>query len=59
MDKLKPCPFCGEEVSIRETGFGVVKVVECKNCNVRFVFPWNKAENNVELRELWNRRARQ
>lgn len=52
----KPCPFCGKKVTLWDTEFGVVKVIECKNCSVRFVFPWNKAENNVDLSELWNRR---
>lgn len=59
METLKPCPFCGEKVVLWETGYGVVKVIECINCNVRFVFPWSQAENNVELRELWNRRLQQ
>lgn len=59
MESLKPCPFCGEKVILWKTGYGVVKVIECKSCNVRFVFPWSKAENNVELCELWNRRLQQ
>lgn len=56
---LKPCPFCGAKVALWDKNFnyGVVKVIECKNCNVRFVFPWNKAETPVDLCELWNRRA--
>lgn len=53
---LKPCPFCGGNVALWEPGYGVVKVVECKNCNVRFVFPWSKAQYGTELLELWSRR---
>ena len=55
--ELKPCPFCGERVVLWNTGYGVVKVVECKKCKVRFVFSWDKVENNVELAKLWNRRV--
>lgn len=56
MTELKPCPFCGNEVEIWDTGYGVVKVIECKCCNIRFVFPWNKAETMRELAYIWNRR---
>lgn len=55
-NELKPCPFCGNSVELWETGFGVVKVIECKTCNVRFVFPWHK-DTKKELTDAWNRRA--
>ncbi|MDE6454866.1 MAG: Lar family restriction alleviation protein [Dysosmobacter sp.] len=57
MEELKPCPFCGKKVTLWASEFGVVKVIECKECDIRFLFPWNKAETNVVLKELWNRRA--
>lgn len=55
MSELKPCVFCGGDVEIWETGFGVVSVIECRHCKTRFVFPWNR--NGNELFEFWNRRA--
>ena len=48
---LLPCPFCGGNVEVWDTEFGTVKVLECKNCETRFIFPWNK-----EISE-WNKRA--
>lgn len=54
-DELKPCPFCGSPVVLWDTNFGVVKVIECKNCGVRFVFKWSN--DNTDLKELWNKRA--
>lgn len=55
MSDLKPCPFCGGQVTPWDTGFGVVSVVECKTCRTRFVFPWDRKGN--DLFEFWNRRA--
>ncbi len=51
MEKLKPCPFCGGEVSMWPRTFGVVTVFQCEKCKVRIVFPWNKDPGD------WNRRA--
>ena len=48
------CPFCGGPVVRWDTGFGVVQVIECESCHVRFVFPYSKA--GPELLELWNKR---
>ena len=48
---LDGCPFCGAQVEMWDTNFGVVKVFECKNCETRFIFPWYK-----DISE-WNRRA--
>lgn len=53
---LKPCPFCGKSVVVWETAYGVVKVVECKTCSIRFVFPWSKTETGKDLADIWNRR---
>lgn len=54
---LNPCPFCGNSVVVWETGYGVVKVLECKTCDILFVFPWSKAETGKDLADLWNRRT--
>ena len=51
MTGLKPCPFCGGEVTLWNYEFGTVKVFECKACRTRFIFPWNK-----DLSE-WNKRV--
>ena len=40
MDKLKPCPFCGEGVKEWDNSNATtVNVIECTHCKVRFVFP--------------------
>lgn len=39
MDKLKPCPFCGDEVDVLEYDlplpFGKFIRVECRNCGAK------------------------
>ena len=53
MPDLSPCPFCGAKVKLWDyAGFGVVRVIECVTCHVRFVFPWND-----DIAEHWNRRS--
>ena len=54
-EKLKPCPFCGAQVKVWETGFGVVQVISCESCHVRFVFRW--FDSGIELAKHWNRRT--
>lgn len=59
IEKLKPCPFCGEPARIRSeacTGGGVVFYAECGNrlCSVH---PWVSATTPVVAAEIWNRRA--
>lgn len=51
MTGLKPCPFCGGEVTLWNYEFGTVKVFECKACRTRFIFPWDK-----DISE-WNKRV--
>ena len=55
--ELKPCPFCGGEVEVREASFGITGVVTCGNCKTKFVIPWNEAESDHDLAKAWNRRA--
>ena len=55
MEEMK-CPFCDAPVEVWNTGFGVVSVVECKTCQTRFVFPWNR--KGKDLFDFWNRRAK-
>ena len=60
MDKqleLKPCPFCGAEVEMREISFGIVGVITCNTCRTKFLIPWDEAESGKYLAEAWNRRA--
>lgn len=54
-NKLKPCPFCGCEVKIwKNVGYGAVRVIECTNCRIKFVFPYYNTD--FDLAEIWNRR---
>jgi len=55
MDRMDGCPFCGGEVKVWDTGFGVLNIIECTNCHTRFLFPWYE-DGNV-LFEKWNRRV--
>ena len=55
MDELRPCPFCDGPVRVWDTGTGVVSVIECPACQVRFVFPWHRT--GKDLFDFWNRRA--
>lgn len=56
--KLNPCPFCGGQVETLSSHFGVVGVVNCKNCMTKFVLPWNESESPNNLFEAWNQRTR-
>ena len=60
MSKLKPCPFCGNEVEIRRTGLYHWRYAihhktetECVLDTQAFVLPYEK---DVAI-EMWNRRA--
>lgn len=45
MTELKPCPFCGQEVSMKESSrghtsngeFTAMYTVECKDCKIKFI----------------------
>lgn len=59
-EKLKPCPFCGGKVKMRDAindkALGNYFIFSCDNCeaNLNFV---NKSENKLTAIEAWNRRV--
>lgn len=61
MSKLKPCPFCGKEVtvvssSLRQSFLFLHKGL--RNCPFyRFEIEWLTTKTLREATELWNRRA--
>ena len=58
---LKPCPFCGREVTLISTSRTKSFVFSHKglrNCPFyRFEIPWECAKSLKEAVGLWNRRA--
>lgn len=58
MNEIKPCPFCGKRVDVwQNDGYGTVRVIECRDCRVRFVFAHDRSETLQDLAKNWNRRA--
>ena len=60
MDKqLKPCPFCGAEVEMRDcaSNFGTVSVIQCKNEKCKAIFVFDYTKKGVSLYNAWNRRV--
>ena len=55
--KLKPCPFCGGEITKMAVSHGTVGVVFCSQCRTKFVLPWNECETVNDMYEAWNRRC--
>lgn len=53
-NELKPCPFCGGNVTAIETHPGRGEIY-CGRCDV--VMGGNDAKTPEELTEAWNRRA--
>ena len=60
MTKLKPCPFCGKDVTMYSTSRKHAFVVEHKALNdcafYEFDIPWEFGESIKHAAELWNRR---
>lgn len=68
---MKPCPFCGKEVTLNDESYGTGNcgsgkhaVICCKNCSLKMVGPdtsWtNLEDHNKELRAFvsqWNTRV--
>ena len=59
--KLKPCPFCGKEVTVTSSSLNQKFLFLHKglrNCPFyRFDIAWDTAKTLREATELWNRRA--
>lgn len=59
MNELKPCPFCGGEVSIievteRKEGFTEEAFIQCEECGFSIHHKWLSVETLIEY---WNKRA--
>lgn len=61
MEELKPCPFCGSEPEIRQTGRNKIKI-RCRSClmgleqkTLHFSLDWLRDK----LIESWNQRVNQ
>ena len=50
MEKLKPCPFCGDEAEKR---FSMAWLISCSGCAVTM----GRAGSEQAVIEKWNRRA--
>jgi endogenous inhibitor of DNA gyrase (YacG/DUF329 family) len=61
MSELKPCPFCGQEVTLISTSTTksfVISHVGLRNCAFyKFEMPWEVGESLKNATTLWNRRA--
>lgn len=61
MDELKPCPFCGREITVRSSSRSysfVFSHKELRNCPFfKFEIMWQDAKSLKEAVEWWNRRA--
>ena len=61
MDELKPCPFCGGEVEIIDTGLNFWKyAIRHKNICVKCILDtrgFSTEKTKQEVIEAWNRRV--
>ena len=54
MNKLKPCPFCGNNVEMIGVNNGNPFVIWCENCGLEFGI--DKDFYTYQVIEAWNRR---
>lgn len=54
-EKLLPCPFCGEEVELKQGK--AFEWPECNGCKGTGLYTVWKAEERDKAIEAWNRRA--
>lgn len=55
-EKLKPCPFCGEDAAHIETSYFRDTLIYCENCDAYFTVDSYAADEH-DVIEAWNRRA--
>jgi len=58
MNKIKPCPFCGEKVTASKGSIGITAYItffKCHKCGA--VVSFNGAEAKSPVIIQWNRRA--
>ena len=60
-DELKPCPFCGGDVELRDEmdGRDETYVIHCNKCHMNFEkFVWRGYGESTVMKE-WNRRVKE
>lgn len=60
MIELKPCPFCGGQVEMRDVidGHEETFAFHCNSCHIHFTkFDW-VARDRKDVIEEWNRRVK-
>ena len=55
-EKLKPCPFCGEIVKMRNGGIPAKSYIQCLNANCLMKFYYPKTVDSLII-EAWNTRS--
>lgn len=61
IDFLKPCPFCGGDVELRDEmdGRDEIYAIHCIGCNMHYVkFVWRSSSRENVVKE-WNRRVKE
>jgi len=55
-DSIKPCPFCGNQVTMRRGLNGII-FFECRNCGAITSFRGINSPNVKNPTRAWNRRT--